>query len=252
MDNITNCILAVINDLKLFNAADKLGSLDEIIWRNTGERIWSELSNNLSALIDYLKSEYQQGRKIDPQIECLRDSLHVVETAIHDAVKDKNKRVILEFQALRSKCAEWIEWIDRYYPQAQTTQGAESKTTHGNVRQETAAAARLASQGIKDKTTIIDDIKSCILIPANQQDKFLKKLHSLVDGKKGKAVALVIRLCVETGLMSKPTFGVLLNEFPGVGNKSGYNRYYREFPTIYTEYEKNGIKKHLEPFIGQI
>ena len=150
MDNITSIILAVMNDLKLFKAAGKLGSLDEIIWRNTGEGLYFELSKNLSVLIDYLKSEYQQGHKIDPQIDCLRDYLQVVETAIHDAVKDKNKRVILEFQALRSKCAEWKEWIDRYYPQAQTTQDVESKTTHENTKRGTAAAARLASRELQE------------------------------------------------------------------------------------------------------
>lgn len=134
MDNITSIILAVINDLKLFETAGKLVSLDEMIWRNTGERIYSKLSKDLSVLIDYLKSEYQQGHKIDPQIDYLRDSLQVAETAIHDAVKDKNKRVILEFQALRSKCAEWKEWIDRYYPQVQATQ--ESAKEESNIKQE--------------------------------------------------------------------------------------------------------------------
>lgn len=157
MDNITSIILAVMNDLKLFKAAGKLGSLDEIIWRNTGERLYFELSKNISVLIDYLKSEYQQGHKIDPQIDCLRDYLQVVETAIHDAVKDKNKKVILEFQALRSKCAEWKEWIDRYYPQVQATQDAESKTTHGNAKRDTAAAARLASQELQEvKQELVD------------------------------------------------------------------------------------------------
>lgn len=150
MDNITSIILAVINDLKLFETAGKLVSLDEMIWRNTGERIYSKLSKYLSVLIDYLKSEYQQGHKIDPQIDYLRDSLQVAETAIHDAVKDKNKRVILEFQALRSKCAEWKEWIDRYYPQAQDTQDSENKATPGDAKHKTAAAERLASQELQE------------------------------------------------------------------------------------------------------
>lgn len=88
----------------------------------------------------------------------------------------------------------------------------------------------------------------CFLVQDYRKEDLLKKLHLLIDGKKGKAVALVIHLCVDLGLMYKPTFSVLLEEFPGIGNKSGYNAYFRGYPARYTEQEINGIKANLIAF----
>ena len=88
----------------------------------------------------------------------------------------------------------------------------------------------------------------CFLVQDYRKEDLLKKLHLLIDGKKGKAVALVIHLCVDLGLMYKPTFSVLLEEFPGIGNQSGYNAYYRGYPARYTEQEINGIKANLIAF----
>lgn len=62
----------------------------------------------------------------------------------------------------------------------------------------------------------------CLLAPDKLQH--LKKLHSLIDGRKGKDVALVIKASMQLGwLLSKPTFTQLQNEFGDIGNVSGYN-----------------------------
>lgn len=61
----------------------------------------------------------------------------------------------------------------------------------------------------------------CLLDPKEQH---LKKLHSLIDGRKGKNVALVIKASMQLGwLLCKPTFTQLQNEFGDIGNVSGYN-----------------------------
>lgn len=105
-----------------------------------------------------------------------------------------------------------------------------------------------ASGNNQRNTATGNEFRSCLLIQDDKKNELLKKLHLLIDGKKGKPVALVIRLCVELGLMSKPKFGVLKAEFPGIGYKSGYNTYYREFETRYTKVEIEGMKANLITF----
>lgn len=53
----------------------------------------------------------------------------------------------------------------------------------------------------------------------------LAKLHTFIDGKKGKDVALIIRAAMAKGLITKPTFREVANEFGDIGNKAGYNSY---------------------------
>lgn len=105
-----------------------------------------------------------------------------------------------------------------------------------------------ASGNNQRNTATGNEFRSCLLIQDDKKDELLKKLHLLIGVKKGKPVALVIRLCVELGLMSKPKFGVLKAEFPGIGYKSGYNTYYREFETRYTKVEIEGMKANLIKF----
>lgn len=53
----------------------------------------------------------------------------------------------------------------------------------------------------------------------------LKKLHTLIDGKKGKSLALIIMACVKQGYMTKPTYQQLANEFGDIGSRQAYTNY---------------------------
>lgn len=97
-----------------------------------------------------------------------------------------------------------------------------------------------------------NEFRSCLLIQDDKKDELLKKLHLLIDTKNGKPVALVIRLCVELGLMNKPTFGVLQAEFGDIGHHSNYDKYYRNYPAAYEEHERQGMMSNLEPFKGYL
>lgn len=97
-----------------------------------------------------------------------------------------------------------------------------------------------------------NEFRSCLLIQDDKKYELLKKLHQLIDTKKGKPVALVIRLCVELGLMNKPTFGVLQAEFGDIGHHSNYDKYYRNYPAAYEEHERQGMMSNLEPFKGYL
>ena len=132
-----------------------------------------------------------------------------------------------------SFCETWINWIDAYFPIDPNGQQQQEKNNEEPIKQD-------------------DDFRNCFLVQDDKKDELLNKLHLLIDGKKGKPVALVIRLCVELGLMSKPTFGVLKAEFGNIGNASGFNHYYRNYETSYTKEEKDGLKRHFEPFLDYI
>lgn len=56
----------------------------------------------------------------------------------------------------------------------------------------------------------------------------LQKIHTKMDGKKGKDAALIILACIKKGWMLKPTYTQVKNEFGDIGSKSGYNKYLNE------------------------
>lgn len=74
------------------------------------------------------------------------------------------------------------------------------------------------SKGIRDIS-----FQDCLLV--DDKGELLALLHKLIDGRKGKYVAIVIRTCYDEGLMNKPTFTQVKNEFGDIGHKSGYNTY---------------------------
>lgn len=228
-ENITGLLLKAID---LFSSLYSLlpriegGSYDlgpdeaiEEEWEEVGPGLDSIIGDdeNLVKLIEYLKAERNAGHSIDPQIQELREWLWRAVTLVPGV----NKATITGLTNHSDKYCNWLDWINRYYPPEQSKQGPGQKS----------------------------DFNSCLLVQEDKQDELLKKLHELIDGKVGKAVALVIGLCVELGLMTKPTFGVLKAEFGDIGDKSGYNAQYSKYPKQYTHGEINGIKVHLEPFL---
>lgn len=83
-----------------------------------------------------------------------------------------------------------------------------------------------------------------------QKQKLLETLHTLIDGKKGKDIALVILVCINQGLMQKPTHIILTETFGDIGVKSGYNTAYSKGLENYLPQEINGIETKLKPFIN--
>ena len=60
--------------------------------------------------------------------------------------------------------------------------------------------------------------------------RLLALLHKLIDGRKGKSVAIVIKVCCDYGIMmAKPTYTQVKKEFGDIGDKSGYNTYMADF-----------------------
>ena len=82
--------------------------------------------------------------------------------------------------------------------------------------------------------------KQNILGDNHEKDRILKILHSMIDGKKGKDVAMVIFAACTANIILKPTFTQVNNEFGNIGNVSGYNKYMRD-THVFTEKELEAI-----------
>lgn len=92
-------------------------------------------------------------------------------------------------------------------------------------------------------------IKDLMLVQEEQKEQLTDTLHSLIDGKKGKDVALVILVCVQHGLMKKPEYSIMKETFGEIGAKSGYNSYFGKGLSAYSPEEIKGIETHLSSFI---
>ena len=101
--------------------------------------------------------------------------------------------------------------------QEQTEQQESTKPTRGKGR---------PKETLKDK--MIDD--------ANGEK--LRMLHTKLDGKKGKDASLIVLAAIKKGLLMRPTYAQVENEFKNIGTKSGYNRYLNE--NMFTKEEIEG------------
>lgn len=78
----------------------------------------------------------------------------------------------------------------------------------------------------------------------------LKKMHLLLNGKKGKGVCLVIAACIELGYMERPTHKQVSEEFGEIGNRQGFNNYlqvdYKGGWVRLSKTEIEGMKAHIK------
>lgn len=77
----------------------------------------------------------------------------------------------------------------------------------------------------------------------------LDKLRELINGKKGKDVALTFLVCEQYGLMTRPPHKILASVFGDIGSKQGYNEYYKKGLNYFTCNEINSIEKQLSNFL---
>lgn len=84
------------------------------------------------------------------------------------------------------------------------------------------------------KDIIIDDADGCKL----------QKMHLKMDGKKGKAFALMILVCIKKGWILRPTYTQAKNEFGDIGSNTIYNRYLKE--QMFSKEELEGAINSLD------
>ena len=79
---------------------------------------------------------------------------------------------------------------------------------------------------------------SCIL-DSSREEYVMQKLHSLIDGKKSKQSIMVLMAAVRCGIISKPNYPVAYEEFPEIGSRPNYVKYFNG--TNVTDEEINAI-----------
>lgn len=102
--------------------------------------------------------------------------------------------------------------------------------------------ASTGSQGGAKRGRSNMHFESVLIGDEAKKKQTLKRLHGVIDGKKGVYVATVIKVAVGEGLITKPTFVQLKAEFGDIGAKSGYYHAYNS--QVATEVTA-GIKKVL-------
>lgn len=133
-------------------------------WSIDGCSLYSILDNkdNLQMLVDYLKVEYHAGRKIDPQIQKLRELLESAEKIADKVRPDTGVPAELRhnFIMLGYKCNDWIGWIDQYFPPEQPNQEQDYMEPAKQVnkpKRMTAAAKKLATPELQEvKLKLVD------------------------------------------------------------------------------------------------
>lgn len=78
----------------------------------------------------------------------------------------------------------------------------------------------------------------------NDDGSKLQTLHDVMSGKGGKEVALVIKVAIQIGWITKPAYKAVADEFGDIGNRSNYNKYING--DKFTSDEIVGIKAKLQ------
>lgn len=71
----------------------------------------------------------------------------------------------------------------------------------------------------------------------------LQKVHTVMDGKKGKDAALIVIACMKKGWIQKPTYTQVVEEFGDIGAQQGFTRYLNE--KMFSENEIEGAINSL-------
>lgn len=72
----------------------------------------------------------------------------------------------------------------------------------------------------------------------------LQKVHTVMNGKKGKDAALIVLACMKKGWMQKPTFTQVAEEFGDIGVQQGFTKYLNE--NRFTKDEIEGAMNSLD------
>ncbi len=79
----------------------------------------------------------------------------------------------------------------------------------------------------KSREPNVESLYEYMLIDDEKKPMLLKILRKLIDGKKGKDVALLFLVCEYCQLMNRPPHSVLTSVFGDIGTKQSYNYAYK-------------------------
>lgn len=161
-----------------------------------------------------------------------------------DMWRDSNG-IVVDLDHIRQRCFNALppEEHEEYLKTKEINERIEkqslriSNTTNLNPKPQQSTPKPTRGRGrpketFKDK--MIDDADGCKL----------QKIHTIINGKKGKDAALIILACIKKGWLTKPTHTQVKNEFGDIGTKAGYNRYLNE--NMFTKEELDGVINSLD------
>lgn len=104
---------------------------------------------------------------------------------------------------------------------------------HSLRRREVGIVSRLRSRMEEERIGRLTEDASCeagprfatCVVNVSRMADIMECLHTLIDGRRGKEVAMVVKAAMSLGLITKPTFGQMVEEFGDIGNRSGFHRY---------------------------
>lgn len=94
----------------------------------------------------------------------------------------------------------------------------------GDEEDEYSEPQQIVSSRKSPKTTRNTDFLKRLIGDDETQQRTLQKLRRLIEGKKGKYVAMVIQCAITSKLISKPTYPELKKEFKLGGSAQAYNK----------------------------
>lgn len=222
-----NTIENIIDSLRCFIVLGCFGNKNNKLPKE-GYEVYYQLESTIDHLPEFLKS-----RETPPPI------IYDLTVELEEA-----KSYLYKFSdggMLKYIIDKWLFYIYDKYPSLKNITTQEQHITTANPQP---TPLEKGHQEPKEES-----LKDYFLVPDDQKNKLLDKLHTLLDGKKGKYVALVFLVCVENGIMSKkPSFKILEQTFGDIGNRTGYSKYSNIPLSGYDQTEINGIEKHIKPF----
>lgn len=98
-----------------------------------------------------------------------------------------------------------------------------------------------------DKSRKRAPFSSCIM-DYYRRDEILALLHSVIDGKGAKELGHIIHTLINSGVILRPTFPQLKDEFQITHTRSAYEKYMKEY-IIIPEDISNHIREVFKDFI---
>lgn len=137
---------------------------------------------------------------------------------IHITIDD-----MLEYGAISEEEANELKLLNDKYS---VDKGEDEETVNSDVPN-TISSESVTKAG-RPKGKVVKSFHECFLVADQDREETMKKLKSMLPGKRGKELAMIILGCIEAKKISKPSFAQLKQEFGVIGNESGYNLFMRE------------------------
>lgn len=201
-----------------------------LLSQNEQEKIKEGLQNQIEH-----KAKLKMETAPEDYLQYLEDEIENAKNAL-DVLADESTRVgailptisfnyVWNKERLNTLKRLRQEWESRPDPAVPEPQQEQTKPTRGKGRPTEPFASKMINDTDGEK---------------------LKKMHTILKGKRGKDFALMIWACEKKGWCNKPTYTQVRKEFGDIGSSTGYNRYVNNINIMFTQEEKDGALKSLD------